>query len=201
MKSGRPIALATALCFVSAACASSQGRACRGPADPAELTRLSSNVDSTVTALHAAADTQATWLRQYLQAMIDRTAELDGCGRLANVGDLRTAATLALKASVLGVPTVERAYQWSRRAVVADSSDRRSWRVMASAWDQLQVLRRQPQWFATVFSCASAADGRCILAAIDTSRVTDPQRVELGLHTLAQQRALIDSLNRARGRP
>jgi hypothetical protein len=158
-------------------------------------------VDSTVTALRTAADTQAIWLRQYLQAMVDRTDELDGCGRLGGASDLRTAAALALQAAVLGVPTVERAYRWSRRAVDADSSDRRSWRLMASAWDQMQVLRKQPQWFATVFSCAAASDGRCVLAAIDTTRVTDPQRVELGLNTLVQQRALIDSLNRARGRP
>lgn len=166
-----------------------------------ELARLTRNVDSTVTALRTASDTQTTWLRQYLQAMVDRTAELDGCARMASADDLRTAAALGLRAAVLGVPTVERAYIWSRRAVLADTSDRRSWRVMAGAWDQLQVLRMQPQWFATVISCDRSPDGRCSLATIDTTRVTDPQRVELGLHTLMQQRALIDSINRARVRP
>jgi hypothetical protein len=201
LNAARPIALSIALCSVAAACISSQGRACRTATDVAELSRLSINADSTVNALRTAADTQAIWLRQYLQAIVDRTAELDGCGRLGGPNDLRAAAALALQASVLGVPTVERAYRWSRRAVDADTADRRSWRTMASAWDQLQVLRKQPQWFATVFSCAASPDGRCALAAIDTTRVTDPQRVELGLNTLVQQRALIDSLNRARGRP
>jgi hypothetical protein len=176
-------------------------RTCRNTNDPTELGHLSSNVDSTVRALRIASDSQATWLRQYLQAMVDRTAELDGCGRVSSAGDLRAAAKLALDAAVLGLPTVERAYGWSRRAVTADSSDRRAWRLMAGAWDQLQVLRKKPQWFATVYSCAVANDGRCVLAPIDTTRVTDPQRVELGLHTLAQQRAMLDSLNRARGRP
>lgn len=184
-----------------AACASSRGRSCREPAEPAELARLSRTVDSTVNAMRTASDTQATWLRQYLQAMIDRTAELDACGRVARADDLRTAAALGLRAAVLGVPTVERAYIWSRRAVLADTADRRSWRVMAGAWDQLQILRMQPQWFATVISCDRAPDGRCSLATIDTTRVTDPQRVELGLHTLTQQRAMIDSINRARVRP
>ena len=183
------------------ACASATNRACRDASDPTELGRLSQNVDSIVTALRTAPDSQAIWLRQYMQAMVDRTAELDGCGRVRGATDLRTAAAIALNATVLGVPTVERAYAWARRSVFADSSDRRSWRLMATAWDQLLVLRKQPQWFATIITCAPAADARCVLPATDTTRVSDPQRVELGLHTLAQQRATVDSLNRSRGRP
>lgn len=201
MRPARLLLTAVAAASGLAACASSQGRACRQPADPTELARLSSNVDSTIIAMRTAPDTQMTWLRQYLQAMVDRTAELDRCGRIATAADLRTAASLGLKSAVLGVPTVERAYQWSRRAVIVDTADRRSWRVMAGAWDQLQVLRLQPQWFATVITCDRSPDGRCALAPIDTTHVTDPQRVELGLHTVVQQRALIDSINRARGRP
>ena len=183
------------------ACATSRGRACRDTTDPAELGRLSQGVDSTVNALRIAPDSQAVWLRQYMQAMVDRTAALDGCGRVVTANDLRTAAKLGLDATVLGLPTVERAYAWARRAVMADSSDRRSWRLMATAWDQMQVLKNRPQWFATIISCAPAADGKCVLPATDSTRVTDPQRVELGLHTLVQQRATVDSLNRARGRP
>ena len=183
------------------ACLSSPGRSCRNTSDPSELSRLSHDVDSLARALRSAPDTHAVWLRQYMQAMVDRTASLDGCGRIASAGDLRAAAQLGLDATVLGMPTVERAYVWARRAVMADSSDRRSWRLMATAWDQLQVLRKQPQWFATIISCGRVAYARCTLPVTDTTRVTDPQRVELGLNTLAQQRATVDSLNRARGKP
>jgi hypothetical protein len=180
---------------------SSQGRVCRDTGDPSELGRLSTGVDSTANALRTAPDSQAVWLRQYMQAMVDRTAELDRCGRIFNANDLRTAAKVGVDAAVLGVPTAERAYNWARRAVVADSSDRRSWRLMATAWDQLQVLQKQPQWFATIISCTPIADGKCVLPATDTTRVTDPQRVELGLRTIVQQRAIVDSINRARGKP
>jgi hypothetical protein len=183
------------------ACLSSPGRSCRDTGDPSELSRLSHDVDSLARALRSAPDTHVVWLRQYMQAMVDRTASLDHCGRIASAGDLRSAAKIGVDATALGLPTVERAYQWARRAVMADSSDRRAWRLMATAWDQLQVMKKQPQWFATVITCAPAADARCTLPVIDTTRVTDPQRVELGLNTLAQQRATVDSLNRARGKP
>ena len=197
----RRIALLLGVLGTMTACASSPGRLCRDTGDPTELSRLSRGVDSTVNALRTAPDSQAVWLRQFMQALVDRTAELDRCGRIFSAADLRSAAKVGLDATVLGVPTAERAYNWARRAVTADSSDRRAWRLMATAWDQLQVLRKQPQWFATIISCAPAADGRCTLPATDTTRVTDPQRVELGLRTLVQQRALVDSVNRARGKP
>ena len=201
MNTVRRLALLSGIVGTITACASMQGHSCRDTTDPAELTRLSQGVDSTGNALQAAPDTQAVWLRQFMQAMVDRTAELDRCGRVFTAGDLRTAAKIGVDAAVLGVPTAERAYIWARRAVIADSADRRSWRLMAAAWDQLQVLKKQPQWFATVISCTPVADGKCTLPGIDTARVSDPQRVELGLHTLVQQRAIVDSINRARGRP
>lgn len=189
------------LLLSATACIASHGQSCRDPGDPGEVARLAVTTDSTLLALQKAPDSQATWLRQYLQAVVDRTASLEECGRIANAGDLRTAARIGLASAQLGVSTRERAYRWARRAVVADTSDRRSWRMMAAAWDQLQVAQKQPQWFATVFSCVNNTDGRCTLAPIDTTRVTDPQRVELGLRTMAQQRMMLDSLNRARGRP
>ena len=201
MKTLRRTTIAIALLVGAAAWISPRGRLCGETGDPAELSRLSVTADSTLNALRTANDSQAIWLRQYLQAVVDRTATLDQCGHVSTAPDLKTAARLGLNAAALGAPTVERAYRWARRAVALDSADRRTWRTMASAWDQLQVLNKQPQWFATVISCANAADGRCVLAPLDTTRVSDPQRVELGLRTLIQQRAMVDSLNRARGRP
>lgn len=184
-----------------AGCLSSPARRCGNTADPSELQRLSITTDSAVIALRRAADSQVTPLRQYLQTVVDRAAQLDLCGRVTTARDLRAAAQLGLSASVLGLETVERAYRWSRRAVVADTADRVSWRVMAYAWDQLQVGQQRPQWFATVVTCPDTAGRRCQLAPIDTTRVTDAQRAELGLRTLVQQRDLVDSVNRTRPRP
>lgn len=197
-----PVARVVALSgvLVLAACAGPQARRCGDTVDLSELRRLATTVDSTVFALKQAPDSQAKALTQYLHAVVDRTSDLDACGRVTTAFDLRSAAQLGLSAGVLGLETVERAYRWSRRAVVADTADRLSWRVMATAWDQLQVLQQRPQWFATVISCPSRTDARCLLAPIDTTHVTDPQRAELGLRTLVQQRAFLDSLNRSRVR-
>lgn len=198
-RAGLALTLLTAVSV--SACMSTKPRRCDDAPDPAELGRLSTVTDSTVAALKQATDSQAQALRFYLQTVVDRAAELDACGRISSPRDLRAAARLGLAASPLGLDAIERAYRWSRRAVLADTSDRSSWRVMAQAWDQLQVIQQRPQWFATVISCANTPDGRCVLPRIDTTRVTDPQRVELGLRTLVQQREYVDSLNQTRAKP
>ncbi len=197
----RSIVLLTGLLTMLSACATSSARRCNAATDAGELPRLTRTADSTTAALQAATDSQSVALRQYLQSVVDRAAALDACGHVTSPRDLRTAAQLGLSAGALGAETLERAYRWSRRAVVADTSDRSSWRLMATAWDQLRVVQGQPQWFGTVVSCTGSANARCALAPIDTSRVTDPERVELGLRTLMQQRERADSMTRARSRP
>lgn len=183
-------------------CASASARSCRADAAAgAALQQLQGAADSLVVRLAQAADSDTTSLRRSLQAVVDRVAQLDACKTLTSAESLRSAGTLALTAQTLGQPTVEHAYRWARRAVVLDSADRRNWRVMAHSWDQLQVLQRQPQWFGTVISCDAGVAGRCVIAPIDSTRVSDPQRVELGLRTLVQQRATVDSMNRLRTQP
>jgi hypothetical protein len=184
---------------VLAGCATTGAGRCGGVRDPLEPTRLISTADSTARVLRTAKDSQAVVLRQQLHATVDRGALLDACGRATTAADYRALASLAMQSGLADDETAERAYAWSRRAVVLDSADRSNWRLMARAWDQLQLNRKQPQWFGTAVVCAR--DRRCALAPVDTERVSDPQRVELGLPTLPQQRATVDSLNRARGRP
>jgi hypothetical protein len=197
--------IATLLLIVAAAllsgCVTRLPRACREDSDPGELTRLASVTDSTVAALRRPVDSQFVGLREYLQGVVNRVAELDQCGQITTADELRTSAKIGVSARALGGATLSRAYDWSRRAVMLDTADRRSWRVMANAWDHLQLEAKQPQWFATVVLCAGVRPNRCTLPPVDTLRVSDPQRVELGLRTLAQQRASVDSMNRARGRP
>lgn len=184
------------------ACASTHARqTCRDPRPADELQQLTVVADSTAAALRQSADTMAPALRQYLQGVVDRVVALERCGRVGTPTELRQAALVAHAARTLGERTVERAYGWSRRAVVLDSADRRNWRVMALAWDQLQVVQQKPQWFATVVSCVTPILGRCTLAPIDTTRVTEAQRVEFGLPTLFEQRQRVDSLNRIRSSP
>ena len=184
------------------ACASGRARqSCGGPRPADELRQLTVVADSTAGALRQSSDTMTPSLRKYLHGVVDRVMAMERCGRVTTPGELRQAALVAYAARTLGERTVERAYVWSRLAVVGDSADRRNWRVMALAWDQLQVLQRKPQWFATVVSCVTPILGRCTLAPLDTTRVTEAQRVEFGLPTLLEQRQLVDSLNRIRSSP
>jgi hypothetical protein len=198
-----PVALLTVLCSAAllSGCITRLPRTCRDDSDPGELARLANITDSTAAALRRPADSQFVGLREYLQGVVNRIAVLDQCGRITTAADLRTSAKIGVKARTLGAPTLVRAYDWSRRAVMLDTADRRSWRVMAAAWDHLQVESKQPQWFGTVVECPGNPPGRCLIPPVDTTRVSDPQRVELGLRTLVQQRAAVDSMNRARGRP
>jgi hypothetical protein len=181
------------------ACATAGRGRCGGGADPLEPPRLSRTVDSVVRVMRTAKDTQLVALRQQLQATVDRAALLDVCGRVSSAADYRALSAIALGSGLSDEATAERAYVWARRAVVLDTADRSHWRVMARAWDQLQLARKQPQWFGTAVVCAR--ERRCALAPVDSERVSDPQRVELGLPTLPQQRAMLDSMNRARSRP
>ncbi|MES3033346.1 MAG: hypothetical protein V4813_05050 [Gemmatimonadota bacterium] len=194
--------LTIAVVAMFAACASSGAQqACRGPRRVDELQQLTVVADSTAGALRQSADTMSPTLRQYLRGVVDRVVALERCGRVTTPAELRQAAMVAYAARTLGERTVERAYGWSRLAVVRDSADRRNWRVMALSWDQLQVLQHKPQWFATVVSCVTPILGRCTLAPLDTTRVSEAQRVEIGLPTLLEQRLLVDSLNRIRSSP
>ncbi len=192
---------ATALGALVACASTSARQQCRGPRQPDELEQLSRIADSAATNIRLSADTMSPMPRRFLQGVVDRVVALDGCGMLRTPEALRDAASALLAARTLGTPTVARAYGWAREAVERDSADRRNWRVMAQSWDQLQVLLRQPQWFATVVSCATPILGRCSVAPLDSSRVSEALRLDFGLPSLKQQQKLVDSLNRMRNHP
>jgi hypothetical protein len=184
------------------ACATPGARQrCSGLVSDDELVRLALVAESTAESIAQSVDTMAGPPRGVLQDVVDRVASLERCGAVRTPDQLRLAASSALSARTLGAAAIERAYRWARAAVVADSADRRNWRVMAQAWDQLQVAQQKPQWFATVVSCASPILGRCALAPLDSTVVTEALRVDFGLPTLLQQRRYVDSLNRVRGLP
>jgi len=198
----RAIFLAVYAVGMMAACASTGARQqCREPRQADELQRLLRIADSAATGIRLSVDTMASTPRRFLQGVVDRVIALDGCGALRTPDTLREAATVTLAARTLGMPTVEYAYALARAAVVRDSADRRNWRIMAQAWDQLQALQRRPQWFATVVTCASRIVGRCSIAPLDSSRVSDALRIDFGLPTFKQRQALVDSLNRGRSQP
>ena len=195
----RATLLVAGLC-VTSACATVRRSGCE-PADVATtLVQLRRVTDSVATALPGASDSAGVELRSQLSDVMDRTERLDACGGLQTAAQLREAGAIALVAAGAGAPSLEQAYVLARRAVVLEMTDRGAWGVLAAAWDQLQVRAHNAQWFATVITCEPGAEGRCELETVDTSRVSDAQRVELGLRTLVQQQQRVDSLNRARKR-
>ncbi|MCC7051715.1 MAG: hypothetical protein IT355_00520 [Gemmatimonadaceae bacterium] len=196
----RAVGLA-ALVTAATACVSTGRRSCGDVNAGIALLHLRSVTDSVADAVGRAGDSSATVLRSTLQDAVDRTAALDACGRLSTAALLREAGAIALTASRAGTGSLEQAYRWARRAVVLDGSDRGSWRVLAESWDELQVAENRPQWFGTVIACAPGATGRCELAPLDSARVSEAQRVELGLRTVQQQRERLDVLNRERRGP
>lgn len=195
-----PSLLAMALSLSLTACASAGRRDCGTRDVSATLVELRAVTDSAAAALPRATDPSATVLRTRLRDAVERTASLELCGALVSAAQWRDAGAIALVAAGAGTQSIEQAYRWARRAVELDVADRGAWRVLAESWDQWQVQQHNAQWFATVITCAPGTEGLCALETLDTSRVTDAQRVEIGLRTLLQQQQRVDSLNRARRR-
>lgn len=183
-----------------AACASAGRHDCGTTDVTATLASLRQVTDSAADALPRANDSSATLLRTRLHEALDRTTSLETCGGLATAAHWRDAGAIALVAAGAGAQSLEQAYRRARHAVELDGTDRGAWRVLAESWDQWQVQQHNAQWFATVITCEPGAAGQCALETLDTSRVSDAQRVEIGLRTLVQQQQRVDSLNKARKR-
>jgi hypothetical protein len=108
----------------------------------------------------------------------------------------RTAADHYHAAMVLqhgGDSTAYRAaHDLARRAVALDPTHAPARWLVAAAWDRYQLSIGRPQWYGTQGAC-DLATGRAAMQAIDTTRVTDAERVRLGVRPLAEQRATFAS--------
>ena len=182
-------------------CAALRGRnRCDAVAGAAGMPELITSTDSLLSRPRPATDSARAVLQAQLLEIIARVLRIDACGGLATPAEHRAASRLALRAGIAGAPVLREAYAWGRQAVVRDPAERESWRVMAMAWDELQLSENRPQWFGTAIRCAPIGLRPCAVARLDPTQVTDAQRVELGLRTLREQRLVADSMNRARRR-
>jgi hypothetical protein len=183
------------LCMLSAisGCAAFAGRGCRDARDPAELVRVRAAHDSDATMSAAARLDQQRAIDARRLLRFARLQHLAACGVLSSASDYRLASTIAQSAPVSD-STLRSAYAWAREAVARDTSSLAGWQALATTWDKWQVSRGAPQWFGTQVSCPVGL-GRCRLAPIDSTRVSDGQRLQMGLRTLAQMRLAADTLN------
>ncbi len=90
-----------------------------------------------------------------------------------------------------------RAYDLARRAVDIDSTNSDAKWLMAAAWDRYQMRRGDPQWYGTQF-VKDTPESQWRLYDVDTTAVTDAERILLGVPTLAESRVRVAEMNRRR---
>ncbi len=86
------------------------------------------------------------------------------------------------------------AYDLALQAVELDTSNADAKWLMAAAWDRYQMRKGKPQWYGTQY----VNDGPGTpwrLYDIDTTAVSDEQRLALGTRTLSEARARVASMN------
>jgi hypothetical protein len=89
-----------------------------------------------------------------------------------------------------------RAYELSKRAAEVDTGHQKARWLSAASWDRYLMRQQKPQWYGTQF-VRSNHDGPWILYPVDTTKVTDAERVRMGVGTLAEQRAKAAELNKS----
>jgi hypothetical protein len=92
------------------------------------------------------------------------------------------------------------AHHWASRSEALDSSDAAARWLVAAAWDRYQMSRGLPQWFGTQ-TTRQGGVGPVLLYSLDTTQVTDAERVRRGVGPLAALRARLDTINRRLGFP
>ena len=85
-----------------------------------------------------------------------------------------------------------RAYDLARTAVDLDPDNGDAKWLMAAAWDRYLMRKGVPQWYGTQYW---GEPGAWHLYDIDTTAVTDSERVALGIRTLAELRAREQEMN------
>lgn len=116
--------------------------------------------------------------------------------QILDAGDARTADDYYHAAMVFqhgGDTTAYRkAHELAEQAVALDSTHKSAKWLTAASWDRYLVEKGEPQWYGTQYT---KVDGAWRLRPVDTTKVTDAERVALGVPTLAEARAQADSMN------
>jgi len=81
-------------------------------------------------------------------------------------------------------------------AASLDPLDRSARWLKAASWDRLLLRQKKPQWYGTQY--VSDASGKWALSQIDETAVTDADRVELAVPTLAEAKKRVEVMNRAK---
>ncbi|NUM81808.1 hypothetical protein HUU42_13505 [bacterium] len=84
-------------------------------------------------------------------------------------------------------------HTFALNAVRLDSSHSEAKWLSAASWDRYLMNIGKPQWYGTQFQIK---DNRCVLYEVDTTKVSDFDRIRLNVPTLAQARARADLMTK-----
>jgi hypothetical protein len=141
----------------------------------------------------ADADLAKNWheLAQRDRERRDRVLEMLKAGTLGTAWDYFNAA-LVLQHGAEAVD-VRLAHSLSTLAATLDPQHPGAKWLMAASWDRLMLRLKQPQWYGTQWTEDSS--GIRVLEPVHPTAVSDADRLALGVPTLAEARARLNSRN------
>jgi hypothetical protein len=81
-------------------------------------------------------------------------------------------------------------------AASIDPLDRSARWLKAASWDRLLLRQKKPQWYGTQY--VRQGNGKWALGQMDESAVTDADRIELAVPTLAEIKKQVEVMNRGK---
>lgn len=120
-------------------------------------------------------------------------AEL-AAGRVETSADFYNAALVMQHGDTL--EEIRMAHALATIAASLDPLDRSARWLKAASWDRLMLRQKKPQWYGTQY--VSDASGKWALYQVDESAVTDADRIELAVPTLADAKKRVEVMNRAK---
>jgi hypothetical protein len=132
------------------------------------------------------------WAKVSAQDAARRVQVLD----LIREGSVRTAEDYCNAALIFQhgdkVDEIRLAYSLATTSRALDPASKRCKWLSAAAWDRLLMRLNRPQWYGTQFT--KSQDGKWELYLVDETAVSDSDRAELGVPSIAESRTRAEKL-------
>lgn len=125
----------------------------------------------------------------------ERVLELLDSGKVITSEDYRHASMVFQHGA--DTTAARLAHSMAQAAVRLDSTNAGAKWLVAAAWDRYQMRLGKPQWYGTQY--VRNDQGLWQLYDIDTTAVSDENRAQLGVPSLAESRARVQEYNRREG--
>ncbi len=125
----------------------------------------------------------------------ERTAEMLNDNLVVTAADYYHAAMIFQHGVFGDTTSARRAFDLMETALALDSTVENGKWLRAAAWDRYLMYKGEPQWYGTQFS-RPGADEPWALWEVDTTQVTDADRLANDVPPLAEARARAENMNR-----